>query len=59
MKIKIDIWKKNLERKFTTISHHMILTDEDIEQLAVDKYMHDYDTDEGFKYSAQIDQIII
>ena len=59
MKIKIDIWKRNKISGFNFISHHMVLTDEDIEQLAIDKYIHDYDTDEGFEYSASIDQTII
>ena len=59
MKIKIDIWKKNKISGFQTIGHHMVLTDEDIEQLALEKYNQDYGLNEECEYSASIDETII
>ena len=59
MKIKIDIWKRNKISGFQTITHHMVLTDEDIEQLALEKYNQDYGANEECEYSARIDETII
>ena len=54
MKHEVLIWSKNQQLR-STIECHIVITEEDIEQLALQKYHDGRDSDEGKSYWAEID----
>ena len=59
MEIKFDIYRRNRTTKSVFIDNYIILTDDEIEQAALDKFLHDYDIDKDCEYSARINKTII
>jgi len=59
MKHKIDIWKKNKVSGYTTIEAHLVLTEDDIENAALNKHIDSHNIDDECEYWARIDETII
>lgn len=58
MKHTIIIWSENKENGNSRIECRINITEDDIEKLAVEKYINDYTIDENRKYTAEIDETI-
>ena len=57
MKHIVDIYSKS-QNGFTTIEDHVVVTEEEIEQLALDKHKRNIDDNEGKSWWALIAKTI-
>ncbi len=57
MKHTVLIWSTN-QSKFTKIESRVEITEEDIEQLALEKYKANHSVDEGKSWFAEIESTI-
>ena len=61
MKHKFDIWTKNphSRSKIGYISHHIEITENELEELALELFKRNYNTNDEYEYSAHLVETII